>query len=278
MIHIECPVLEIVLKLLNLCLISLLSACLPFVAYAERDALSWTDAGWQQMQQKDNATAMNIWQQGVNTLPDKQLLGSLGTFSGFANALDTIERAGREEHVFIIRTAGRHGWVYNALTAQPITRDIEMRQLEMAALKQRVGIEDKLLANEAGKFKQKPAADYALTIQPAAAGQHVKTTALVAKRTYSPRSSAAAYQPIMAVASTSFTINSFEVEGNKRVSTDTILLSLRDYYGSDKTSSEFRDIKRQIIDIYNMEHVYNVKVNTPRFIEDDTVLISITEM
>ena len=266
------------MKPLHLCWISLLSFCLPFAAHAERAVLSWADAGWQQIQQQDSSAALSIWQQGVNTLPDTQLLGSLGTFSSFANALDTVKRAGREENVFIIRKAGQSGWVYCALTAQTITRDIEIRQLEMAALKQRVGIESKLLANEAAKFKQKPAIDYLIALEPATSGQHVKTTALVAEKNHSIRSHAAKYQPIMAVAANSFTINSFEVKGNKRVSTDTILLSLRDYYGSEKTSSEFKDIRRQIIDIYNMERVYNVKVNTPRFIEDDTVLISITEM
>jgi len=248
-------------KPLHLCLFGLLCLCMPFSATAERAALPWVDAGWSQMQNDNMNAALNAWQRGINNLPDKQLLGFLGAFSSLDNAVDTIKRAGKNENVFIVQSYGKNKLYYYALTAQPFTEDLAIRQVEMLFLKERLGIHGKLLANEARKFKQGYVADIPQIV-------HNKPSKKAAQE----------QQQIIAVADESFTINSFEVKGNKRVSTDTILLSLRDYYGPEKSPSEFKNIRRQIIDIYNMERVYNVKVNTPRFIEEDTVLISITEL
>ncbi len=249
-------------KPLHIHLIGLLCLCMPFTATAERSVLPWVDAGWSELQNDNTTAALNVWQQGTNNLPDKQLLGFLGAYSSLDNAIDTIKRAGQNENVFIVRNSAKGKLYYYALTAQAFAKDMAIRQVEMSVLKERLGIHGKLLANEARKFKQGYITSEPLLV-------HNKTSKKVAEKKQ---------QPILAVADESFTINSFEVKGNKRVSTDTILLSLRDYYGSEKSPSEFKNIRRQIMDIYNMERVYNVKINTPRFIEEDTVLISITEM
>ncbi|GAV19519.1 hypothetical protein MMIC_P0453 [Mariprofundus micogutta] len=248
-------------KLWNLCLSGLLCLCMPFSASAERAVLPWVDTGWSQLQSGEINQALSTWQQGLNNLPDKQLLGSLGTFSNLDYAIARIKRAGVDENVFMISYSGSSSQMYYVLTAQSIARNMDIRQTEMAVLKERVGMHGKLLANEAQKFKTGKTTNKAL---------HARMP--------TSKKSTAKQQAILAVEESTFTINSFEVKGNKRVSTDTILLSLRDYYGSEKTPSEFNSIRRQIIDIYNMQRVYNVKVNRPQFIEDDTVLISITEL
>jgi len=237
---------------------------LPLSALAEQqDRSAWIESGWQHIQKNRVSSAMRSWQQGVNKLDDKQLLGSLGLFSDFSNAIRRLKQAGRDEKVFIVRQPLKQGWYYHLLTAQPIEKDIEHRQIVMAALKKTVGIEGKLLANEAAKFKSHSAATYEL----------VNKTDERDEETVELED----YQPIIVMDADTFTINSFEVKGNKQVSTDIILMSLRDYYGSERTDSDLKSIRRQVIDTHHISRVYNIKVKRPILIDEDTVLITITE-
>jgi len=235
----------------------------PFSATAEAAGSTWIEQGWNQIEQGRISSAMSNWQQGLNSLDDKQLLGSLGVFSELPNALARLKQAGRDEKSFILRQPHKQGWRYHLLTAQPIERDLEHRQITMAVLKTRIGITGKLLANEASKFKK----------HPVTSDHHIKTAVTQNIEREEPEN----YQPIIALDPDTFTINSFEVKGNKRVSTDIILMSLRDYYGSERTDSDLKSIRRQVIDTHNISRVYNISVKNPILIDEDTVLITITE-
>lgn len=221
----------------------------------------WIEHGWKHIQENNIDSAISIWQRGVNTLDNKQLLGSLGSFASLPNALAMLKRAGRNEKAFIIRQPHSGNWRYRLLTAQAIEKNIETRQIRMAALKASLAIKGKLLANEALKFKNSGTGN-------------ARPKQTVAKRTPAAVNEE---QLIMALDPETFTINSFEVKGNKRISTDIILMSLKDYYGSEKTDSDLKNIRRQVIDTHNLSRIYNIKVKKPILIAEDTVLITITE-
>jgi len=75
----------------------------------------------------------------------------------------------------------------------------------------------------------------------------------------------------------SFSINRFEISGNKLVSNDVILMGLSDFYGSGKTRSDLQSIKNQILEIYRMSGIYTVRVSTPQRVDDDTIRITVRE-
>jgi len=77
--------------------------------------------------------------------------------------------------------------------------------------------------------------------------------------------------------SNQFSINRFEISGNMLVPTDTILINLRDYYGSKKNRSDLKRIRRNVINLYHILGYYGVRIKVPSTIEDETVFIHINE-
>jgi len=231
--------------------------CSPSSALAEE----WVAAGWQQISAKHDHQALEIWQQGVEQLDDKRLLASLGVFAHFPYAVDKLKQVGAAYGAFIVRRNQQGRVLYYVFSTRHVAADRNKRQLELAELKQAAGISGILLAVEAGTLKlQAVPTDYF----------HTAVARPVLKRTQ-------AATAIMATAENSFSINRFVISGNQHVSTDIILMSLRDFYGADKTRADLQSIKNQIIEIYRMSDIDSVQVTMPQLIDDDTVRITISE-
>ncbi|MDQ6993348.1 MAG: hypothetical protein Q9M31_07710 [Mariprofundus sp.] len=114
-----------------------------------RLSINWLQDGWKQLENHQFEKALKLWQAGVNQLPDKQLVGSLGLYPKLQQAISGLKRAGVEAKVLIIHE--RRG--FHLLTVQAIDRDLKRRQLKLAALKRAIGMRELLWANEAKKFK-----------------------------------------------------------------------------------------------------------------------------
>ena len=114
----------------------------------------WLESGWNQFENSQYQEAIATWQAGVNSLPDKQLLGSLGIFSNWDNALALLKLAGPQEKAFII--FGQQKTVlYYVMTAQEMPEDLQLRQTQLTSIKSKIGLQEKIIVSEAYKFKTK---------------------------------------------------------------------------------------------------------------------------
>ncbi len=230
--------------------------CLSCSALAEE----WVAAGWQQISANHDDQSLAIWQKGVNQLDDKRLLASLGVYAHFPYAVDKLKQVGPSNGAFIVRRNQQGRMLYYVLSMRQVPVERSKRQLELADLKQAAGITGTLLAVEAGTIK----------LQPVPTDYFSKAIAKPVLKKTTPTT------VTMATPENSFSINRFEISGNQHISTDIILMSLRDFYGSDKTPADLQSIKNQIIEIYRMSKIYNVQVSTPQLV-DDTVRFTIRE-
>jgi len=230
--------------------------CMPLSALAE----AWVDAGWQQIASGHYRKALSIWQQGVNDMPDHRLLASIGVYARFPYALEQLKQAGQPYGVLIVRHH-QHGRIfYYVLSTRQISADRSKRQSRQADLKQAAGINDMLLAVEAKRLKVQPVpTDY--------------FSKIVAKPVRSMKTPATV---ILAAPASSFSINRFEINGNQHISTDVILMSLRDFYGAGRTRSDLTRISDQLMETYRAAKLYNVHIATLQLL-DDTVQITILE-
>jgi len=142
--------------------------------------------------------------------------------------------------------------------------DIYERQEKLDTLKKAAGISGFLLACESKKFKSGPIAD-----------NHFANVKL--QEATPPRQKSSGANVWAAIESQSFTINRFEVSGNSLLPTDFILISLREYYGDEKTRSDIKQIRRDIISLYRMSGYSRVKVKLPQQMDEETVGIQIDE-
>jgi len=208
----------------------------------------WIYDGWQYSDQQRYKEALDAWQRGLNSMTDAQLLATLGAYSMLENAIEQLQQIGRDQKVFIVRSNMNGRDIYYVLSARQVPADIGERQVKLASLKKAAGITGKLLACESGKFKS----------------------------TLTPRAPAA---PDLLTASEpqSFTINRFDLSGNKLLSTDFILINLREYYGDGRTIRDIKRIKRDVINLYHMSGYSKVKVNLVQLALNETVTIQIDE-
>jgi len=212
------------------------------------------------MSANQDQQALEIWQKGVNQLADKRLLASLGVYAHFSYAVDKLKQVGPSYGAFIIRRNQHGRMLFYVLSMRQVAVDRNQRQLDLADLKQAAGITGILLAVEAGTIK----------LHPVPTNYFSDTTAKPVLNNTTLTTDT------IAVPETSFSINRFEIIGNQHISTDIILMSLRDFYGSDKTRADLQSIKKQIIEIYRMSKIYHVQVSTPQLV-DDTVRITIRD-
>jgi len=218
----------------------LLSLTAPAAAQSAPPA--WLERGWQLLAAGNQQRALHLWQRGVSALPEHQLLATLGVFAHLPYALQRLKQLGPGYQTLIARR-NRHGrTLYYLLSSLPTSADRRRRQSELADLKQAAGISGVLLAVEAGAF----------------------------------RNMAAPPEADPATPERSFTINRFEISGNRQLSTDLILMSLRDFYGSDKTDTDLALIRQQVLELYRSSDIRRVEVAAPTLL-DDTVSITIRE-
>jgi len=99
-------------KLPIVCYWLLVLTSLPFsVAHAS----DWLDAGWKQVEQRQAAEALKLWQQGVNQLEDKQLLIVLSLGNNLDAAIALAKQAGRAESAFVLQSVFRSKPAYYVL-------------------------------------------------------------------------------------------------------------------------------------------------------------------
>jgi len=137
--------------------------CLPLSSMAEaltaKTAIqkTWIQSGWQQIASGRRQQALALWQQGVNRLPDRRLLASIGVYAHFPYAFEQLKQVGLANNVFIIRRQQGKRMLYYVLSARQTPASRGQRQRLLSDLKQTAGITDTLLAIEAGKLKTTPA-------------------------------------------------------------------------------------------------------------------------
>lgn len=226
-------------------------------------SIEWIKEGWFHFNISSYADALLIWQRGLNQMPDERLLATLGAFSQLGNALNQLQNIGSEHHAFIIRSNMNGREIFYVLSASNIDSDIYVRQEKLASLKRAAGISKLLLAIESKKFKSAPISD-----------NHFANIKLYKKIRPVQKAETNIWKVIE---SNSFTINRFEVTGNKLLPTDYILISLRDYYGDKKTRSDMKQIRSDVINLYQMSGYSRVKVNLPKQLAEDTIEIRINE-
>jgi len=224
----------------------------------------WIEEGWFYFEQMDYATALLKWQRGLNTLNGDRLLATLGAFSQLGNAVNRLHKIGPDHQAMIIRSNMNGRDIYYVLSASYVPADIFERQEELATLKKAAGIPGFLLACESKKFKSGPLSD-----------NHFANLKLY--RNIAPLKKTVARDIWTAIESHSFTINRFEVSGNKLLPTDFILISLRDYYGDERSRSDIKQIRNDVISLYQMSGYPKVKVNLPKQVDSDTIEIQIDE-
>ncbi len=238
--------------------------CLPLSSMAEASTAktaipdTWIQSGWQQIASGHRQQALALWQQGVNRLPDRRLLASIGVYAHFPYALEQLKQVGLANDAFIIRRQQGERVLYYVLSARQTPASRNRRQRLLSDLKQAAGITGILLAVEAGKLKT------------AAATPHVATPAPVRK----------AMQPIASITAmpaSSFSINRFEISGNRRISTDAILINLSDFYGPGKKHSDLTSVRNQILELYHSAGIAGVHIAMPQLVNNDTVRIRIKE-
>ena len=224
----------------------------------------WIKDGWQHNENHAYGDALLSWQRGLNSLPDNQLLATLGAFSQLGNAINRLKKIGHDHNAFIIRSNMNGRDIYYVLSARQVPADIYERQEKLETLKEAAGIAGFLLACESKKFKSGPIAE-----------NHFANVKLYEGS--APRRKSTSANLWAAVESKSFTINRIEVSGNSLLPTDFILISLREYYGDERTRSDIKQIRRDIISLYRMSGYSQVKVKLPQQMDDETVGIQINE-
>jgi len=221
----------------------------------------WFRHGWDQLVNTQYQSALDVWQQGVNSMPDEQLLIALGAFQQRSNALDMIERAGPHSGVLMLQIRSNGKPVYDVLSVIDLSADIRARQVQLATLKKAAGINNgQLYTQEAWHFKTATALH---------AGHSSKGSATLQAATEN--------NPVALSESGTFTINSFDVHGNQRISMDQILLGLKNFYGSGKQRSVLQRIQHQVIETYRAAGMFHARVEIPVLIDDDMIAIYITE-
>jgi len=234
--------------------------CMPVSAQAE----DWVNAGWRQIAASHHDKALAIWQQGVNQLDDKRLLASIGVYAHFPYAIAQLKTVGPGFGAFIARRQQQGRTLYFVLSVRQTPADKKIRQLLLADLKQAAGISGPLLAAAAGTFKPHSKSTDLTPPVPTHAARKSPQTAR-------PGSDGAT-EPAIA-----FSINRFEISGNKLVSNDTLLMGLGEFYGAAKTRSDLTSIRNRIVEVYRLAGVGNVRVSKPQLVHDDTVQITIQE-
>ncbi|NWF36829.1 POTRA domain-containing protein [Mariprofundus sp. KV] len=224
----------------------------------------WINDGWHYFEQQDYATALLKWQRGLNGLNGDRLLATLGAFSQLGNAVNRLQKIGPDHNAIIIRSSMNGRDIYYVLSATEVPVDIFDRQEQLKSLKKAAGISGFLLACESKKFRSGPISD-----------NHFANIKLY--RNITPTKKVVARDIWTAIESQSFTINRFEVSGNKLLPTDFILISLRDYYGDERSRSDINQIRNDVISLYQMSGYSKVKVNLPKQVDNDTIAIQIDE-
>ncbi|TLS66264.1 hypothetical protein FE236_00730 [Mariprofundus erugo] len=218
---------------------------------------AWLLKGWEQIDQFNTDEALRTWQQGINALDDHRLLASLGVFSKQENALTKIKQIGREQQVFIaLRQRGKA--LYYVLSALPVPADVQARQTALAELKQAAHISSKLLAVSPADFKNPDIQDHFPEI--------IFTSP--AKAAHAPASPTADSTPL---------INRFEVTGNQQISTDTIIMELREFFDMPNSSETRNLIRLTVAALYRDTGMEHIGIDIPADTADETVRIHITE-
>ncbi len=232
-------------------------------------APDWLIRGWQQLDSYDVDQALQTWQIGLNDLPDNRLLVSLGVFAKQENAVAKIKQIGRRQQLLIaIRHIGKP--LYYVLSMRDVPTDTESRQASLADLKKAAHINSRLLALASVNFKNRLIPEHypeVLTSEP--------TTRIATPDKRHEDSQPSTEKPL--TTENYPPINRVEVTGNQQVSTDTIILELRDFFDMRNSPANQTLIKRRVSDLYHDTGLHHARIDIPAGILDDTVRISIHE-
>ncbi len=209
----------------------------------------WIEQGWQQLDAKNTSAALAIWQQGVNALPEKQLLAFLGVYAHLNGAIKQAQRAGLAEKTIVLQAEFKGKPAYYIMSARHIPADKSMRREKLASLYQAIHVTDVIYANEAKKFQTGTA--------PAKPEIEVVTTEHDAG---------------------TFTISAFNFIGNSLIADETIRKELEPYTGKNKTRYDLIAAKQAILQLYRNEGFEMIAVGLPRKISSENISIRIVEV
>lgn len=202
---------------------------------------NWLVEGWQQIEQGDADAALAIWQQGVNALPNSQLLAFLGVYSKIPAAMEQLKRIGLAEKAIILRSNLKGKQAYFVMSARDIPSDKSIRREKLASLFQASQITGMIYANVAAKFQTE-----AHIIVPTS-----KTG--------------------------TFTINRFNIIGNTLIADEILQKMLKFYTGNNKTRGDLIAAKKAILRLYHEKGYEMIAVGLPRNIKGGTIPLRIFE-
>jgi len=232
----------------------------------------WLTRGWEQIDIYDIDRAMQIWQIGLNELQDKRLLVSLGVFAKQENAVARIKQLGREQLVFIaIRHIGKP--LYYVLSMRDVAADPALRQEDLAELKQIANITSRLLTMASVNFKNRLILEHYPELF---SSKPVYIPNRESNRETAQPSPADQALPEEAGADLPV-ISRLEISGNQQVSTDTIILELREFFDMKNSSANRTRIRQSIVQLYHDIGLNHVSINIADAMHDGTVNIAIQE-
>jgi len=201
----------------------------------------WIAQGWQQFDRNNADAALAIWQQGVNSLPARQLLAFLGVYSHMSAAIRQLKRAGIAEKAIILYADFKGEKAYYVMSAADVPADKSIRREKLASLHHAINATATLYANAAGKFQTE---------------MHVAT--------------------VIAAAET-FTIKAFHLIGNTLIADETFQKTLEAYTGENKTREDLVAAKQVILRLYRNAGYEMVAVGLPRQIKGGTIPVRVFE-
>jgi len=232
----------------------------------------WLSQGWEQVDTYDIDQALQIWQIGINELQDKRLLVSLGVFAKQENAVARMKQIGRAQLVFIaIRHIGKP--LYYVLSMRDVAADPGIRQRELSELKQAASITSRLLTMASVNFKNRLILEHYPELFSSTPAYIPNSESNSKKPEPSPADqalpeTAGADQP---------SISRLEISGNQQVSTDTIILELREFFDMKNSSANRTMIRQSITQLYHDIGLNHVSINIADAMHDGTVNIEIQE-
>ena len=239
---------------------------LPASIWAE----AWLDNGWKKLDAGEHNAALRIWQQGVNAMPESRLLPSVGVFAHFPYALEQLKQIGPGFGAFLVRHEKQGRMLYFVLSTRPLPLDRKQRQQSLADLKQAAGVTGVLVGESAGTFRLEPVPVNFFTLKQTRPSPKPVPARRLETKTIK------ASQPAIKI-DAPFIINRFAITGNKHITTDMILMSLRDFYGRDKTKRDLQLIRDRVRMLYHGEGMTHVQVRMPQPVDEESVQITILE-
>ncbi|GAV21091.1 POTRA domain, ShlB-type [Mariprofundus micogutta] len=260
------------------------------------EAPAWLADGWQQLEAGNTDAAMAIWQREVNKMHAYRYLSFIGVYMSQDTAINILKRAGLEYHALMLVAEREGKQAYYVLSALKTSYDKAQRQLELAGLRKRMGIEY-MYASAARRFhgtavaaevKTKSEAVEALTdkakpdVQKAPVRKKVVKKAPRKALAKAPAKAAVEKKPeppvVAEVEKLDGKISGFEIYGNSLISDKIIQQKLRPYLGDNKSSSDLMQARDKITQLYQGRGYPVVAVSMPEDVKGEIIPVRIYEV